>query len=469
MTGKNRTNPVTLSTPSGALASDMMGKRWNNRTLLRLMWPLVIEQLLAVSIGMADTVMVSVVGESAVSGVSLVDAINVLIITLFVALATGGAVVTSQYIGRDELDNASQAAQQLMYVVSAMALAVMAVVLLLQRPLLGMIYGGLPADVLANAQTYLWLSALSYPFIAVYNAGASIFRSMGNSKASMMVAFLVNVLNIGGNALLIFGFDMGVAGAAISTLVSRAVAAVIMVVLLMDHTARPIFLVRLFPFKTSFPMIRRILTIGVPNGLENSVFQIGKIMVARIVSSFGTSAIAANAITVSICSFAYLPGQAFGMAMLTVVGQCVGAGDFTSARRNTKKLMGAAWGIMALLCVCILLFRVPLLSMFNLTPAAIEIASHCLLAWCIISAVLWVSSFALPNALRAAGDARYTMVVSLISMWLFRIGTALLLSYTFGFGVLGVWLAMGTDFVFRSICFSQRWIRGVWRNKSVIR
>lgn len=441
---------------------------WNSQKLYRLVWPLIIEQLLTVSLGMADTVMVSGLGEAAVSGVSLVDSINMLLITALSALATGGAVVASQYLGRQNRVNASAAARQLVYAITALSLLIMIATLALHQSMLYLIYGHIEPEVMAHGQTYLLLSALSYPFIALYNAGASIFRSMGNSRIGMLVALIVNAINIGGNSLLIFVFKMGVAGAAISTLASRAVAAVILIYLLLNAHSRPITLAGLFKFHFNFDIVKQILRIGIPNGLENSLFQIGKLMVARLVSTFGTSAIAGNAIAGAISTFSNLPGQAFGLALLTVVGQCVGAGNYTAARRNTAKLMKASILSVGVICGVILLLRAPLLSVFNLTPEATEQAMKCLLIFCLAAPPFWSFSFALPNALRAAGDARYTMTVSMFSMWTFRIGFSYLLGQALGLGVLGIWYAMVIDWIVRGALFVIRWKRGRWQEKRLI-
>ncbi len=444
------------------------GARWTSRALYRLMWPLVVEQLFAVSIGIVDTVMVSAVGEAAVSGVSLVDSVNVLIITAFTALATGGSVVCSQYLGRRENTNASAAARQLVYIIGLASLALAGLVLAFGRPLLGLIYGNIGAEVTFHAETYLWWSALSYPFIALYNAGTALFRSMGNSKVGMLVAFVVNLLNIGGNSLLIFGFGMGVAGAAISTLVSRAVAAVMLITMLLRPHAGPLTLAGLHRVKLMPEMLRRILRVGLPSGLEGSTFQVGKILVARLVSSFGTTAIAANAIAGSVVQIATTPNQAFGLAMLTVVGQCVGAGDYAAARRNAHKLLGGAWVALALFSLGIGLAHYPLLSIFRFSAETTELAAGCLLVFCFTAPLCWAPSFALPNALRAAGDASYTMWASLISMWSLRIGASFILAQGFGLGLLGVWAAMAMDWLLRTILFAWRWLRGKWMTKRVV-
>ena len=450
------------------MESQIPSERWSNRALFRLMWPLVVEQLLAVSIGTVDTVMVSSLGEAAVSGVSLVDSINILLLMMMASLATGGAVVASQYIGKRDRVSACSAARQLVYAVTALSLAIMVFVLVFRRGLLQLIYSTLDADVMENALSYLTISAISYPFIALYNAGNAIFRSMGNSRVGMATSFLINLLNIAGNSLLIYGLGMGVAGAALSTLISRAVAAVIVIKMLLDRHAGSITLAGLFRFHIAPQHIRQILKVGLPNGLENSLFQVGKLMVARMVTGFGTSAIAGNAIAFTVSTFATLPGQAFGLAMLTVVGQCVGAKNYQSARRNTRKLMMGAILCLLVLCMAILLLRTPILSFFSLSQEALAIGRECLFYFCLLAPVFWPFSFSLPNALRAAGDARYTMVVSMFSMWTFRIGLSWLLAVQMGFGVIGVWYSMIVDWVVRSAFFAIRWQRGRWESKRLI-
>lgn len=442
---------------------------WNNDALWRLLWPLTIEQGLAITIGIVDTVMVAGVGEVAVSGVSLVDSINLLMIQVFTALATGGAVVASQYLGRRQQGHASEAARQLAYVVSLFSVVMMVLVLALNTPILRLIYGRLEEGVMSAANTYLFYSALSYPFIALYNAGAALFRSMGNSRISMAMALLVNVLNIGGNALLIYGANLGVAGAAISTLVSRAVAAVVLLALLLRKNAHtPITLRGLFRFKLNGGMLKSILKVGVPNGLENSTFHIGKLMVARIISTFGTSAIAGNAIAMAMASFLNLPGGAVSMGLLTVVGQCVGAKEYGQARVNNKKLMWFARLGMAGLALVVGVFARPIIGMFGLSAEASQIAWVCVLAHCVMGPVFWPQSFSLPNALRAAGDARFTMVVAMASMWVFRIGIAFPLAYWLNLGVYGVWIGMFVDWIARGISFLLRWKSGKWQGKNVL-
>lgn len=305
---------------------------FSNKDLRKLIIPLVIEQLLAVTIGMADTVMVSSCGEAAVSGISLVDSINFLLITLFSSLATGGAVIASQYIGRGDHKSASLAAKQLFYASLALSAVLGVIAVFFRKPVLNMVFGSIEADVMAHAQIYFLLSAISYPFLAVYNAGAALFRSMGDSRTTMLISILMNTINIVGNAILIYGFQMAAAGAATASLVSRAVGAIIITVLLLNPR-RIIFYDKLHKPEIHLSMLKSILQIGVPNGLENSIFQIGKILVASIVSGFGTISITANAVAGNLASLQVIPGMALGMAMITVVGQCIGAKDYEAVKK----------------------------------------------------------------------------------------------------------------------------------------
>jgi putative MATE family efflux protein len=445
-----------------------MMEQWNNRVLFRLLWPLLIEQILGVTIGLADMMMVAIVGEHAVSGVSLVEAINILLIIAFGALATGGSVVVSQYLGRKDIKSASHGAKQLIYVSTVTALIIMGITLLLYRPILQIIYGNIAPDVMAAAETYFWITALSYPFLALYNAAASLFRSMGNSRIPMLVALLVNILNIGGNGVLIFCLHLGVMGAALSTLISRIGAAAVLTALLMSPRSGSITLKGLCKITLEPSMIRRILNVGIPSGLENSMFQLGKILVSRIFTTFGTAAIAANAIAGVINSFAFMPGTAFALAILTVVSQCLGAQDYEAARYFTAKLIKMTYLVMLGANLLILLFMNRIIAFFNLSPEAQDFSRAFLWVHCIASPLTWPLSFALPNALRAAGDARYCMIVAAISMWTIRVSASYFLAYPLGFGPISVWYAMAGDFCLRSTCYVLRWLHGHWQTKRVI-
>lgn len=440
---------------------------FSTRALVMLIWPLLVEQLLAMTVGMADTVMLTSAGEAAVSGVSLVDTLNNLIIQLLAALCTGGAVVVAQYLGRQEAPNARQAARQLIYVATALSLGLSLVALALRRPLLRLVFGAIDADVMAYAETYLILTALSFPFLAIYNACAALFRSMGNSKYSMFASFLMNVINIGGNAILIYGCGWDVAGAGTATLVSRACSAALMLYLIRNHR-NPIYLTDLRHVRFRMDMIRPILRVGIPNGLENSMFQVGKLAVQGLAATLGTAALAANAIVASISGVMLVAGSAIGLAMVTVVGQCVGAGEYDQAKRYTGKLMVFIYAALFICNLPILLLSVPIMGLFHLGPESTQIAVSLLPLLAILDTVLWPTSFSFPNALRAAGDSRFTMTVSVISMWICRVGLSYVFVQWFNLGLAGIWYAMYCDWLARSIFFVARFLSGKWQEKRVI-
>lgn len=440
---------------------------FSNRELANLIGPLVIEQLLAVLVGMADSIMVANVGEAAVSGVSLVDNIMILIINIFAALATGGAVVAGQYIGRKDEKSACKAATQLVWFVSLSAVAIMILVYFGKDIILNQVFGHITAEVKGHADIYLLIVTASIPFIALYNGGAAIFRAMGNSQVSMRVSLLMNAINVTGNAILVFGLRIGTAGVAIPTLISRMVAAIVITVLLCNQT-RILHIDRTLKFRFDGRMIRKILAIGVPNGLENSMFQLGKILVLSLVSTFGTYAIAANAVSNAIVLFQILPGMAISLAITTVISQCVGANDYEQVHYYLKKLLVIIYVAMAGTVALIFLALPLILKAYNLSDQTAAAATNIIHFHGISAMIIWPLSFALPAAYRAAGDAKACMYTSIVSMWIFRIGFSYLVGKYMGLGVFGVWVAMVIDWVVRAICFVIRYFNGKWKHGAIV-
>lgn len=441
---------------------------FSSRDLLRLLWPLVIEQGLAVLVGMADTVMVSSVGEAAISGVSLVDMINVLIFNIFAALATGGAVITSQFLGAKEPEHASESAGQLVSLSAVLGVGVMAVCLLLRSPMLRLFFGSIEPDVMQAAMTYFTITVLSYPFLALYNAGAAIFRSIGNSAVSMRVSVLMNLINVCGNALCIFVLKMGVAGVAVPTLISRVVGAALILQLTTRH--ENIARVTLNGVRHLRPgMIKKILYIGIPSALENSLFQLGRVLVVSMISLFGTVHISANAVANNLDGMGCIVGQAMGLAMITVVGRCVGAQDLDQAAYFTKKILLWDYVAQGATNAAILVLLPQLLNLYTLSPETWELARLLVLIHAGSGILLWPASFVLPNALRAANDVRFTMAVSIFSMAVWRLGLSYILCVRMGMGALGVWIAMVVDWVFRVLCFVARFVSGAWKKKCTAR
>lgn len=422
---------------------------------------------MAVFVGMADSIMVANVGEAAVSGVSLVDNIMILIINIFAALATGGAVVAGQYIGRKDEKSACKAATQLVWFVSLSAVAIMILVYFGKDIILNQVFGHITAEVKGHADIYLLIVTASIPFIALYNGGAAIFRAMGNSQVSMRVSLLMNAINVTGNAILVFGLRIGTAGVAIPTLISRMVAAIVITVLLCNQT-RILHIERTLKIRFDGRMIRKILAIGVPNGLENSMFQLGKILVLSLVSTFGTYAIAANAVSNAIALFQILPGMAISLAITTVISQCVGANDYEQVHYYLKKLLAIIYVAMVGTVALIFLVLPLILKAYNLSDQTAAAATNIIHFHGISAMIIWPLSFALPAAYRAAGDAKACMYTSIVSMWIFRIGFSYLVGKYMGLGVFGVWVAMVIDWVVRAICFIIRYFNGKWKHGAIV-
>lgn len=437
---------------------------FTGKQLRALILPLIVEQFLGIFVGMADTMMVASAGEAAVSGVSLVDSLNVLLIVLLVALTTGGSVIISQHLGAKSYSDALKSAQQLLLSTTSLSLLMTAIALLGNYWLLHFIFGNIAPDVMGHARIYFFILAFSYPFLAIYNSCAAIFRAMGNSKISMTASLVMNLLNVCGNTLLVFCFHMGASGVAISSLISRMFAAAFLLLML----RRPDQLITLKTYSLQFDtgIIRKLLYIGVPSSIETSIFQIGKLLVLSVVAGFGTSATTANAVSNSLSQFALIPAAAIGTAMITISGQCIGAGAYDLAVSYTKKLLLLSHGILAATNL-IMFFACPyLLPLYSLTPETLQTATLLIRVHSIGAIFLYPESFMLTNTLRAAADVKYPMVVSILSMWIWRVGFSYILGIYFHMGVLGVWVAMLSDWLCRSICFGLRFRSGVWKTKN---
>lgn len=442
-------------------------RMFSNRQLGALILPLVVEQVLAITVGMVDTMMISYAGEAAISGVSLVDMINTVIINVFAAVAAGGSVVISQYIGKKKREQACRCADQLILITAVISIGIMVFTLVGKRPLLSVLFGSIETDVMDNALTYLIISAYSYPFLAVFNSCAAVMRAIGNSRLPMYVSVGMNVMNGIGNAILIFGFSMGVAGAAWSTFAARAAASVVMFVILLNHKYQ-VYLTpgRIFTWEGG--LVRKILYIAVPSGVENGIFQFGRVIVVSIISVFGTAQIAANAVANNLDAMGCIAGQAMNLAMITVVGQCIGAGDDEQASYYVKKLIKITY-LFTWCVIGVILFTLPwILNVYTLSKEARELSTILIFIHNGMALVFWPLSFTLSHALRAAGDVKFTMVVSIFSMCAFRIFLSVVLGIYLGWGAVGVWIAMVVDWIFRVILFVTRFVKGKWKGKGVV-
>lgn len=434
---------------------------FTNKDLKRLILPLIVEQALALSVGMFDTMMIASLGEAAMSGVSLVDMINALIINVFAALATGGAVVVAQFIGARKPEMARASTVQLIFVSFVVSLVIMGVCLWLKVPIIRLFFGSITDDVMQSCETYFFITALSFPFLAVYNSCAAVFRSIGRSSITMYASLMSNVLNIIGNAIFIYVIPFGVAGAAGATVFARFAAMVLLLVLL-TNPKNGVYIDLKMKFRIDWKVVRQILHIGIPSGIENSLFSLGRVLVVSIISGFGTVQIAANAVANNIDGLGCIGGSAMSLAMITVAGQCIGAGDLQQTRYYIKKLMKISYALQFFWDLAIFAMLPFILGFYNLSPetywlSVILIGIHNGLAM-----LMWPMAFVFPNALRAANDVRFTMAASVFSMFAFRISLSYVLGYMLQMGAIGVWIAMIVDWIFRIISFYLRYRSGKW-------
>ncbi len=441
---------------------------FTKRALISLAIPIVLDALLAIAAGIVDTVMVSSAGEAAVAAVSNVDSINIMFIMIFNAIATGGVVVCSQYIGAQDINNARKSANQLLYGSTICATAIAVVLLFFISQIIGLVYPNLAPDVFENCKTYFFWTILGYPFFAIGASCMALLRAQAKSNIALVLSVIVNLINVAGNAILIYGFKMGVAGAAIATTFCRVVWAVVGIIMLKN----PHLLVHfenLRKFKLNFDILKRVLKVGVPNGIENGLFQLGKILVASLIASFGTIANAAYSVAYTLNNIGWVIIGAFGTVLLTVVGQCMGAGEREQARRYTKNIINFSYILVIVMFGIIFLLRNYLVLMFDFEAEALAQCAY-YTGVASIFAICSVYSWAfLPlAAFRAAGDTKFALVSSVSLMFIFRVALAYVLAYAFDMGLMSVWIAMATDWIARVILNICRFKSNKWMTKKVI-
>lgn len=436
---------------------------FSNHDLKVLLVPLMIQQLLAALMGTVDTVMVSNVGSAAISAVSLVDSINNLMLQVFAALAAGGTIVCAQYLGKKEPKECNRAARQVFLAMFVISMLIMVFCLIFRYPLLRIIFGQVEPDVMEAAQTYFFLTALSYPFIALFNANASFFQAEGNTRLPMMVSVLCNFVNIAGNAITIFGLGWGVFGAALSTLISRILMAVIM--MCFQRRNRQVIVIRNYAkIRPDFALIWVILGVGIPSGIENGMFQFGKLAIQSTVSTLGTTAIAAQAMTIILENLNGIAAMGIGIGLMTIVGQCIGAGEKEQAVYYVKKLSWISEAVVVGCCLLLFALTKPITFIAGMDPASADMCFY-MMGWItLVKPIVWVMAFIPAYGLRAAGDVKFSMIVSTISMWVFRVVLCVYLCRVQGFGPIAVWIGMFVDWTVRGIIFgirfkSRKWLR----------
>ena len=440
---------------------------FTNRMIRSLLIPVVLEQLLNSIMGTADTMMVSNVGSAAISAVSLVDSINILVIQAFSALAAGGAIVCAQYIGQQNQERANESARQVLFIITLISIVVSAICLGFKKPLLRLIFGSVEADVMRASEIYFFYTALSFPFIALYDAAASIFRAQDNTKGPMIISMISNIMNIVGNAIMIWGFHMGVAGAAIATLISRIFCALVVLIQL-RRDRQPIVVRDYLKIRPDWPMIGRILGIGIPSGVENSMFQLGKLAIQSTVSTLGTVAIAAQAMTNILENLNGIAGIGVGVGLMTIVGQCMGANRKDEAVYYIKKLSVIAEVTIIVSCLLVFILTRPVTMLGGMEKTSADMCWHMVMWITIVKPIMWVSAFVPAYGLRAAGDVKFSMISSCAVMWLCRFCLSVLLIRGLGFGPMGVWIGMFADWTVRAVLFTWRFHSRKWLEHKVI-
>lgn len=434
-----------------------------------LLIPVVLEQLLNSIMGTADTMMVSNVGSAAISAVSLVDSINVLVIQAFSALAAGGAIVCAQYIGQRNKEKANESARQVLFIITAISVTVSLFCLVFQKPLLRLIFGSVEEKVMRASEIYFFYTALSFPFIAAYDSAASIFRAQDNTRGPMTISMISNVMNIAGNAIMIWAFHMGVAGAALSTLISRIFCAVVVLIQLRKEREGQEIVVRdYFKIRPNWSMIKRILGIGIPSGVENSMFQLGKLAIQSTVSTLGTAAIAAQAMTNILENLNGIAAIGVGVGLMTIVGQCLGAGRKDEAVYYIKKLCVIAEIVVLTSCLIVFALTKPVTILGGMEKESADMCFHMVMWITIMKPLVWTMAFVPGYGLRAAGDVKFSMITSCCTMWACRFCLCVFLIRVMGFGPMGVWIGMFADWTVRSIIFTWRFHSRKWLQHKVI-
>ena len=456
-----------LIEPKKALPAERQA--FSNAALKAMIIPLVIEQVLQMVVGLADTMMVSYAGEAVVAGVGLDTMVYTIFIYLFTAISAGGAVVVSQYIGSKSRENAELAASQIFHIAGLLSLVCMALMLLFGSSLLQAMYPETEQATMEACKTYMWIAALSFPANAVYNAGAAIYRSMGETKITMWVSLLANLINVAGNAFGIFVLKAGAAGVAWPTTISWYIAAAMMTWLCAGGGKKDFIRIRgKYVFRLDVPMAKRILGIAIPNSVENTLFQAAKVVLGMLVATFGTSQIAANTTGQTFWSLAACMGISMGTVFITVIGQCMGAGDKEAADWYMRKLSRLSLLLAIIWNIMVMMLTPLLLPLYDLSPETKRLILIIVAIHNVFSALVQPFSGPLSSGLRAAGDVKFTMWASIFATVVCRTFLSFLLAKWLGMGVIGIALAMVMDWCIKAALDILRFRSGKWTENKVI-
>lgn len=446
---------------------------FSGKALVKMMIPLMLQQILNMTVGMINSIMVSSAGDAAVSAVSLVSTMDGVLILFFTALVTGGSVVISQAIGKGDAKGISDATKQLLYSATLMACLLTTVVLTFRTPLLNLLFGSVEEAVMTNAHAYFVPIALTFPLLAITESVHAGFRAEGKTFISLMVSLGTNILNIIGNLIFVISLDMGAQGAALSTASCRFIAVVVLLFLVHDKR-RVVHVEHLLHYKPDFTAIRKILQVGVPYGVEQTLFQFGRLLTTTLIAMLPTAMIAAQSVALNLANYQYAVNTAFCCAAIPIVGRCIGAGREDQAKYYSKLLVKLEYVMMWAVILVTVIFLRPLLSTYDVSATARDVAYWLVISHSAVVALIYPLGFFYPSVFRAASDVRFSLVVSVLSMWLVRIAFAYVLAletvsvmglFSFsglGMGIWGVWLAMMLDWVVRAVIYTVRFVTDKW-------
>lgn len=439
----------------------MNSRLFSPKAIRRMLIPLVFEQLMIVLVGLVDTALLSGINQSSLAAFSLVDSINQLLTQFFLAIGAGGAIIAAQYLGSEDRKGAEQTANQAALMVLSISTLIAIPVMLLKSPILQVLYPRISPEIRGFSEQYLLLSAISYPFFALYNSGTSMLYAQGHSKLSMVTSIGMNSGKILMNYLFINLWKMDIAGAGLATILSRAIGAFMVTLFLMDQHS-PIHYTR--PFKLHFNRvtIKRILTVALPGGFENIIFLTSKLLIGMMIAGYSGAMIAANAAANTISTYISVPANAINLVTITVISQCVGAGRGQEAKRISKLLQLGTMGSLVITSSLVALFMGPIVDMLKLSPEAHAITRNVMFVYCAVSVILHTPAFGLPNTLRAAGDNRYVMYAAVVSVVVFRLLGSYVLGNLMNLQVYGIWYAMYLDWLGRSVFFMWRFKSNKW-------
>lgn len=439
----------------------------NAKQIFSLIIPIFIDSAFIVLISILNTAMISSSGVAAVSAVSVVDSLNIFIVSVFIAIATGGTVIVAQYFGGRNPEQASRAASQAISAIAVISISLCILIILFHSQLLQLLFGSADADVLANAKLFLIGSSISYPFFAIYQSIVGVLRGVSETKACLFLSVILNLTYFVLNILFITVMDLGVLGLAISYIVARVLGASIAVFYLfkMCHTLN----VKLKDvFKPQLALLKKIMFIGLPFAAEQLFFNGGKLLTQTFIVQLGTLSITVNAISNSLSLLFQVGGSTLSVAIVTVVGQCIGRREIDDARKFIRSFLWLSCAFFVVITAVLLAIFPSLVGLYNPPSEIVPDIFQLIIIISVAQPLFWSLSFILPSAMRAAGDSTFISIVSLLTMWLFRVILGYILGITLQFGLVGVWIAMVAEWGIRGAVFYMRFRGDKWYRHKLV-